>query len=103
MTVRYTHTRPKSIRRQIEEALRVGPLLLELGEQWCNKDQVLATLLGRLPKPVGDKKSLRQDKALGWAGLSVYLLKSGEDLRLAEASKGLDVPLGNGGQSNLVT
>ena len=40
MTVRYTHTRPKSIRRQFEEALRVGPQSLELAEQWYNRDQV---------------------------------------------------------------
>jgi len=63
----------------------------------------LSHFVGPLAKARWGQKSLRQDKALGWAGLSVYLLKSGEDLRLAEASKGLDVPLGNGGQSNLVT
>lgn len=35
MTVRYTHTRPETLRRQIEEALRAWPKSLELALEWC--------------------------------------------------------------------
>ena len=35
MTVRYTHTRPETLRRQVEDALRAWPRSLELAQKWC--------------------------------------------------------------------
>jgi len=40
MTVKYTHTRPETLRRQIEEAMRAWPKSLEMAKQWAERKSV---------------------------------------------------------------